>query len=128
MNSVSDPGDDINKMLTVCDTAGRIGVPCRWRRRHVRTVNTVYMQDYLRGVVPRESPASWGSDAGGAGLNALMAQAVAARSYAWAEDRAAYAKTCDTTACQVYGGAGFSGRRSRTTAPTRRSGTPPARS
>ena len=84
------------------------------------------MEDYLRGVVPRESPASWGDAAGGAGINALRAQAVAARSYAQAENRYPYAKTCDTTTCQVYGGAGLNGAASRTHAPTGRSPTPPA--
>jgi peptidoglycan hydrolase-like amidase len=72
------------------------------------TVNRVTMQGYLRGVVPRESPASWGDSGGGRGLQALMAQAVAARSYALAPRsgvRASGAKLCDTTACQVYLGA-----------------------
>jgi stage II sporulation protein D len=41
-------------------------------------VNVLGMEDYLRGVVPREMPASWGDDAPAA----LGAQAVAARSYA----------------------------------------------
>jgi hypothetical protein len=34
---------------------------------------------------------------------------VAARSYAVAQNRYSYAKICDTTSCQVYGGAGRSG-------------------
>jgi SpoIID/LytB domain protein len=39
-------------------------------------------------------------------MAALQAQAVAARSYAQAENRyPPYARTCDTTSCQVYGGA-----------------------
>jgi len=42
-------------------------------------------------------------------MNALEAQAVAARSYAWAESRYPYAKTCDSESCQVYGGAGLNG-------------------
>lgn len=70
-----------------------------------RTVNVLGVDQYLRGVVPRESPASWGSAAGGAGMHALRAQAVAARTYALAERRYTYAQTCDTDACQVYGGA-----------------------
>ncbi|MCU1375758.1 MAG: hypothetical protein JWO68_3044 [Actinomycetia bacterium] len=75
-------------------------------------VNTVGMEQYLRGVVPRESPASWGDSGGGKGINALKAQAVSARSYAWAEDRSpGLFKTCDTTSCQVYGGAGLNGVR-----------------
>lgn len=70
-----------------------------------RTINVVSMENYLRGVVPRESPASWADVAGGAGMNALRAQAVAARSYASTENRyAGLANTCDTQDCQVYGG------------------------
>ena len=37
-------------------------------------------------------------------MNALRAQAVAARSYASAERRSDWAQTCDTQSCQVYGG------------------------
>ena len=85
-----------------------------------RTVNVLPVEQYLRGVVPSESPPSWGGlGSAGAqghpeGFQALEAQAVAARSYA-ASDEAApspqggtgaygYADICDTTACQVYGG------------------------
>jgi peptidoglycan hydrolase-like protein with peptidoglycan-binding domain len=70
-----------------------------------RVVNQLDIELYLRGVVPREVAASWGSAGGGAGMNALRAQAVAARSYALKEARYSYAKTCDTSSCQVYGGA-----------------------
>ena len=64
------------------------------------TVNVVSMDDYVKGVVPREMPASWLPAA-------VQAQAVAARTYAsW--ERAAHPtrsyQTCDTTSCQVYGG------------------------
>src|SRR3954454_18739287 len=69
-----------------------------------RTINRLPMESYLRGVVPRESPASWGQLGGGAGEEALKAQAVAARSYAKAENRQPWAQTGDTTSCQVYGG------------------------
>ncbi|MCV2395832.1 hypothetical protein OEB99_16070 [Actinotalea sp. M2MS4P-6] len=71
------------------------------------TFNRVATEDYLRGVVPRESPSSWGDLAGGKGMEALKAQAVAARSYALSSSRPSGATTCDTTACQVYGGAGI---------------------
>jgi SpoIID/LytB domain protein len=113
INTIADPGNDVTQMLTVCATGRtyRGSLTLAFDGSAVRTVNTLFMEDYLRGVVPRESSASWGSAAGGAGLNALMAQAVAARSYSWAEDRTSYAKTCDTTACQVYGGAGLNGSR-----------------
>ena len=70
-----------------------------------RVVNLVTLESYLRGVVPRESPAGWGDAAGGLGMHALRAQAVAARSYSLSEARYSYAKTCDTQNCQVYGGA-----------------------
>lgn len=64
-----------------------------------RTVNTASMEQILRGIVPRESPSSWN-------IEALKAQAVAARSYALAGDgrHLPYAESCDTTTCQVYAG------------------------
>ena len=68
----------------------------------LHTVNVLGLDDYLRGVVPRESPSSWPAAA-------LQAQAVAARSYAVyaIEHRSSsqYHDVCDTTACQVYSGA-----------------------
>lgn len=110
----SGPGDDINRMLSICGSSVRTyrgNLAVAWDGSSLRTANWLAMQDYLRGVVPRESPASWGDVNNGAGMNALMAQAVAARSYSAAENRTFYAKTCDTTACQVYGGAGLNGTR-----------------
>jgi SpoIID/LytB domain protein len=101
--------DDRLEMVQVCEPAG-VG---RWLRGQVeawegnglaRAVNRLAMEDYLKGVVPRESPSSWGAMGSGAGMHALRAQAVAARSYAASEADSAWAKTCDTTACQVYGG------------------------
>lgn len=75
-------------------------VSLRFSGSGAKTVNTVAMEDYLRGVVPSEMPASWPTEA-------LKTQAVAARSYA-----ARYQVTpatssydiCDTSACQVYHG------------------------
>lgn len=72
----------------------------------IRTVNEVMSEDYLLGVVPRESPASWGDNGG---MEALKAQAVAARSYVLAGGVYSYATTCDSTACQVYGGVAKNG-------------------
>ncbi|MEO8364416.1 MAG: peptidoglycan-binding protein [Ilumatobacteraceae bacterium] len=71
-----------------------------------RTINAVALEDYVRGVVPRESPAEWGAAGGGLGMNALRAQAVAARSYAVTEVNRfpGLSRTCDTQDCQVYGG------------------------
>jgi SpoIID/LytB domain protein len=67
-------------------------------------VNQLPVEDYLRGVVPRESPASWAAAGGGRGAQALQAQAVAARSYALSSRFSSWATTCDTTQCQVYRG------------------------
>ena len=65
------------------------------------TVNSLPMEQYVYGVVPRESPASWAAAA-------LQAQAVAARTYALNVQMHAPAGAawdiCDTTMCQVYGG------------------------
>jgi SpoIID/LytB domain protein len=69
---------------------------------HRITVNKVSMDDYVRGVVPREAITSWHQAA-------LRAQAVAARSYAAYKMQTPLSsqyELCDTTACQVYGGAG----------------------
>jgi len=65
------------------------------------TVNRVRLEDYLRGVVPLEMPALWSPAA-------VQAQSVAARTYAAyerAHPRAQHYQVCDTTSCQVYGGA-----------------------
>jgi SpoIID/LytB domain protein len=104
------PGDDVNSMISVCNDTGtkqyRGELSLLSTSGQLRTINTVRMEDYLRGVIPRESPASWADAASGKGIEALKAQAVAARSYAYSERRDAAFKTCDTTSCQVYGGAG----------------------
>ncbi|MFC8502536.1 SpoIID/LytB domain-containing protein [Pedococcus sp. NPDC057267] len=63
------------------------------------------MEDYLKSVVPSESPSSWP-------LDALGAQAVAARSYAEyyrQHPRAAQYDICDSTACQVFSGTSING-------------------
>ncbi len=64
------------------------------------TVNVVPMEAYLRGVVPREVPATWPAAA-------VRAQAVAARSYAAyerAHPRNSHYQVLDTAGSQVYGG------------------------
>lgn len=70
-------------------------------------INQVAMEEYLRGVVPAESPASWP-------IEALKAQAVAARTYATyhvilkrsglTQESTALWDVVDTTASQVYTG------------------------
>ena len=72
-------------------------------RRTLTVVNELPLETYLRGVVPNElSPAAFGQ------LEALKAQAVAARTYIH-RNMGQYAKEgydiCATDACQVYFGA-----------------------
>lgn len=63
------------------------------------TVNITSIESALRSIVPSESPSSWN-------IEALKAQAVAARSYALSGDSRwqPYAETCDDIFCQVYNG------------------------
>ncbi|MDQ0242940.1 SpoIID/LytB domain protein [Bacillus fengqiuensis] len=63
-------------------------------QKYVRPINSIGLEDYLKGVVPAEMPANWHE-------NALKAQAVAARTYAMG-----YINKIpdDTQNYQVYGG------------------------
>ncbi len=61
-------------------------------------VNQLSLDDYVQGVIPNEMPSSWP-------LDALRAQAVAARSYALATDAGGdIFDQYDDTRSQVYGG------------------------
>ncbi|MHB1135796.1 MAG: SpoIID/LytB domain-containing protein [Coriobacteriia bacterium] len=60
----------------------------------IKLINRLNMNEYLYGVVPRESPSYWH-------MEALKAQAVAARAYSWTSTRD---ELYTTTADQVYGG------------------------
>lgn len=83
----------------------RGSITARWSLSDgMRAINNVRVEDYLRGVVPRESPASWPAAA-------LRAQSVAARTYAHRYRDASRAggntfDICATTSCQVYEGNG----------------------
>jgi stage II sporulation protein D len=62
-------------------------------------INQLNVEEYVRGVIPREMPTSFA-------LEALKAQAVIARTYAIANLKpGGDYDLCDTPACQVYGGA-----------------------
>ena len=66
-------------------------------------INDIQLEDYLKGVVPSEMPSKWN-------IEALKAQAIAARSYAVATTAAGKHASqgfdlVDTTADQAYGGA-----------------------
>jgi|GEM_PF-2007645 len=65
---------------------------------YVKPINKLMLEDYLKGVVPSEMPASWSKEA-------LKAQAIAARTYAVRCLKPdSYYDLVDTTASQVYGG------------------------
>ena len=61
-------------------------------------INAVDLEDYVRGVVPRESPSGWPDEA-------LRAQAVAARTYAITTSRGGTFNHYSDVRSQVYGGA-----------------------
>lgn len=101
-------GSARDSMVTIRDASGPFGDNSIAWRGQIRfepntttghAINYVLMEQYLRGVVPRESPSSWPAEA-------LKAQAVAARGYAYrsAVDHPDSALAC-TTSSQVYNGA-----------------------
>jgi SpoIID/LytB domain protein len=72
----------------------------RYASGSMATLSMERMEDYLLGVVPRESPSSWPAAA-------LQSQAIAARSYAGYERDHSTGRDydiCDSTSCQVFGG------------------------
>ena len=82
--------DQLNNMSPAPGSASRV------------TVNSVTLENYVKGVVPAEMPASWSPEA-------VQAQSVAARTYAWwsrAQFPRRYYQICDTSSCQVYKGYG----------------------
>ncbi len=115
--------DDVSEMLTViyCGASGVEPRRVSYRgtvgivnQKGPYTFNRLPVEQYLRGVVPHESDPAWGSLGEGRGIEALEAQAIAARSYvlALAARRSLagnFTDTCDTTACQVYEGAALNG-------------------
>ena len=93
--------------VTLVTPTGRVTYRGRLRAVPVKsgspardTVNATSLENYVKGVVPREMPATWSPEA-------VQAQSVAARTYA-AYERAhpltSRYQICDTTSCQVYGG------------------------
>lgn len=71
----------------------------------LKAINVLDLESYLRAVVPREMPSSWGNYGG---TEALKSQAVAARSYALfnlgARRHGGYHLCDDPLHCQYYGG------------------------
>lgn len=65
--------------------------------KYIRPVNTLPMEEYLKGVVPSEMPAYWGTNGG---MEALKAQAIAARTFALPRKNS----LSDSQSSQVYKG------------------------
>jgi len=112
-----DPSTGRDDVLGVCSVSGAVNhyrgaIDVVHDSDGNRVVNDVLAEAYLRGVVPKEISAGWAFAGGGAGVHAVRAQSVAARSYGLSQRRSYtydgtsvnYATTCDTTSCQVYGG------------------------
>lgn len=88
---------DLNKKGTPAKYKGMIELKTAKNNTRFNVINAVDMQNYLRGVVPNEMPASFG-------LEALKAQAVAARNYATNANMSENFDLVDSTAAQVYYG------------------------
>ena len=99
-----------NKVVIKPQADGFVSVKRKWYRGHFQlyndgvgltVINDIPMEKYLCGVVPSEMPSSWD-------MEAHKAQAIAARSYAFANlgKRAKYGYDLkDTPEDQAYGGA-----------------------
>ena len=88
--------------LAVGEDEYRGALVLRVENGRLLTINRLDMESYLYGVLPREVPASWP-------LDALKAQAVAARTYAFSQLERANDLPYDvesTVMSQVYGGLG----------------------
>lgn len=90
-----------NGLLSVMGRAYRGEISARSINSEIVLINTLPLEDYLRGVVPCEMPVTFHPEA-------LKAQAVVARTIAlrWLGKHSAQgADFCDLTHCQVYQGA-----------------------
>jgi peptidoglycan hydrolase-like amidase len=111
--STSSPAATSSQVLTLCRADG-VDVPMRGDIQAVdhggisHTVDRVLLEQYLRGVVPSEMPADWGTigsaGPGGRpwGFQALEAQAVAARTYAITTRRSGEFDQYPDTRSQMY--------------------------
>ncbi|TKD70957.1 SpoIID/LytB domain-containing protein [Pseudalkalibacillus hwajinpoensis] len=73
------------------------GMEFKVEGNYIRPVNTLSMEEYLKGVVPSEMPAYWGNNGG---MEALKAQVVAARTFALPRKDS----LTDSQSSQVYKG------------------------
>lgn len=96
-DTISLPPTD-NSTIEFNGKSYRGGAILRIDRGAIQVINWVDVDDYVRGVVASEMPASWPNQA-------LAAQAIIARSYVAVKvNPAAPYDTCANESCQVYGG------------------------
>lgn len=76
-----------------------------WESDHWKLINRVGQEDYLKGVVPIEMSNQWGTD----GLEALKAQAIAARTYMVRKTQSALEITDSPDIDQAYLGKNVEG-------------------
>jgi len=94
-------GSGIHAPVAGADAVPAVTLPTQIRvLRNFPADPTTYdwmdLEEYVRGVVPYETPPSWHPET-------LRAQAIAARSYATSGPYHENADVCRTTHCQVYG-------------------------
>ncbi len=104
------PSRPAGEILTFCGS----GAKYRGKLGYAggRVVNRIHIDDYVKGVLPKEISPGW---ADGGGMEAIKAQAVAARTYALAA-LAGGKQIDDTQNSQVYGGASVEDPRTNTAA------------
>lgn len=88
---------DLNRKGLPAKYKGMIEIKIAKNNQSFNLINIIDMQNYIRGVIPNEMPVSFG-------LEALKAQAIAARNYAMNAKMSANYDLVDSTAAQVYYG------------------------
>ena len=110
LQSHSSPADSFFEILNALygkEYRGELKITLDGNGRQILAVNHIDLETYLRGVVPGEMPPSWGNYGG---IEALKAQAVAARTYALyrqSSQRHSGYHICDAQHCQAYRGRGL---------------------
>jgi len=89
---------NLNRKGTPAKYKGMIELRLGASKKKFNIINVIDTDNYLRGVVPNEMPVSFG-------LEALKAQAIAARNYATNASMSPNYDLVDSTAAQVYYGA-----------------------
>lgn len=104
-SEVSIASSDSGGVITISIPKGfsaryRGSITAKLGAKGLNLVNVVDLEDYCRGVLPSEMPSEFN-------IEALKAQAVAARTYAWStrgKHRKEGFDLCDGTHCQIYAG------------------------